>query len=161
MLISYCKQHRQYPLNYTMTQLELLAPAKNLETGLAAIDHGADAVYIGAEHLGARAAAGNSIEDIAKLCAYAKQFGVKVYVTLNTIIYEKELSYTESLIAKLYNAGVDALIIQDMGVLKMNIPPIELHASTQTDNRTPAKVSWLKQLGFTRVVLARESYQPM
>lgn len=156
MLISYCKQHRQYPLNYTMTQLELLAPAKNLETGLAAIDHGADAVYIGAEHLGARAAAGNSIEDIAKLCAYAKQFGVKVYVTLNTIIYEKELSYTESLITKLYNAGVDALIIQDMGVLKMTIPPIELHASTQTDNRTPAKVSWLKSLGFTRVVLARE-----
>ena len=139
-----------------MRPLELLAPAKNLETGIAAIEHGADAIYIGAEQLGARSAAGNSVEDIAQLCQYAKQFGVKVYVTLNVIVYEHEIDYCQKLITQLYNAGVDALIVQDMGVLKMDIPPIELHASTQTDNRTADKVSWLKSLGFARVVLARE-----
>ena len=139
-----------------MRPLELLAPAKNLETGIAAIEHGADAIYIGAEQLGARSAAGNSVEDIAQLCQYAKQFGVKVYVTLNVIVYEHEIDYCQKLITQLYEAGVDALIVQDMGVLKMDIPPIELHASTQTDNRTADKVSWLKSLGFARVVLARE-----
>ena len=140
----------------TPRALELLTPAKNLACGIAAIDHGADAVFIGAECLGARAAAGNSVEDIAALCAYAHQFRVKVYVTLNTIIYNHETASTQKLIRRLYEAGVDALIVQDMGVTHMDIPPIELHASTQTDNRTAAKVSWLHSLGFTRVVLARE-----
>lgn len=139
-----------------MTPLELLAPAKDIACGIAAIDHGADAVYIGAPRFGARAAAGNSVEDIRKLCDYARPYGVKVYVTVNTIIYDDELEATEQLIHQLYHVGVDAVLIQDMGILKMNLPPIALHASTQTDNRTAGKVKWLQQLGFRRVVLARE-----
>lgn len=147
-----------------MRKLELLAPAKNLEVGIAAIDHGADAVYIGASHHGARAAAGNSLEDIKVLCDYAHQFGVTVHVTVNTIVYEKEVEDTIELIHKLAGIGVDAILIQDMGVLyalKKNAfsswkNPIELHASTQCDTRTAAKVSWLHSLGFNRVVLARE-----
>lgn len=139
-----------------MTPLELLAPAKDIACGIAAIDHGADAVYIGAPRFGARAAAGNSVEDIRKLCDYARPYGVKVYVTVNTIIYDDELEATEQLIHQLYHVGVDAILIQDMGILKMNLPPIALHASTQTDNRTAEKVKWLQQLGFRRVVLARE-----
>lgn len=142
--------------NIRMRTLELLAPAKNLESGIAAIDHGADAVYVGATHFGARAAAGNSVEDIAELCRYAHRFSVKVYVTVNTIIYEHEIEETERLIWQLYRVGVDAILVQDMGVLKMNLPPIALHASTQTDNRSVEKVRWLKGLGFERVVLARE-----
>ena len=142
--------------NIRMRTLELLAPAKNLESGIAAIDHGADAVYVGATHFGARAAAGNSVEDIAELCRYAHRFSVKVYVTVNTIIYEHEIEETEQLIWQLYRVGVDAILVQDMGVLKMNLPPIALHASTQTDNRSVEKVRWLKGLGFERVVLARE-----
>ena len=136
--------------------LELLAPAKNLECGKAAIDHGADAVYIGASRFGARAAAGNPVDDIAELCRYAHVFGAKVYVTVNTIIYEDELSQTEELVNQLYDAGADALLVQDMGLLEMRLPPIALHASTQTDNRTAAKVAWLASHGFSRVVLARE-----
>lgn len=136
--------------------LELLAPAKNLECGKAAIDHGADAVYIGASRFGARAAAGNPVDDIAELCRYAHVFGAKVYVTVNTIIYEDELSHTEELVNRLYDAGADALLVQDMGLLEMRLPPIALHASTQTDNRTAAKVAWLASHGFGRVVLARE-----
>lgn len=139
-----------------MRTLELLAPAKNLESGIAAVDHGADAVYIGAMQFGARAAAGNSIEDIAQLCTYAHRFSVKVYVTINTIIYENELEQTEALIWQLYRVGVDAILVQDMGVLKMKLPNIALHASTQTDNRSVEKVKWLHGLGFERVVLARE-----
>jgi putative protease len=139
-----------------MTALELLAPAKNLACGMAAVDHGADAVYIGAQRFGARAAAGNSIEDIRQLCDYAHLFGVKVYVTVNTIIYDDELEATQQLICQLDEIGVDAILVQDMGVLRMAIPPIPLHASTQTDNRTAEKVRWLRQLGFKRVVLARE-----
>ena len=137
-------------------KIELLAPAKNLETGIAAINHGADAVYIGAAQFGARRAAGNSTEDIAKLVEYAHLFGVKVYVTINTIIYDDEIAEVESLIAELYNAGVDALIVQDMSISGMKIPPIPLHASTQMDNRTPEKAEYLSQLGFPRIVLARE-----
>src|SRR5574344_951622 len=137
-----------------MRILELLAPAKNLECGLAAIEHGADAVYIGANRFGARAAAGNSVEDIAKLCEYAHQFAAKVYVTVNTIIYDDELEVTKQLICQLEKIGVDALLVQDMGILGYG--KIPLHASTQTDNRTPEKVSWLHSLGFQRVVLARE-----
>ena len=136
--------------------IELLAPAKNFQTGIAAINHGADAVYIGAAQFGARQAAGNCVEDIAKLVEYAHIFGVKVYVTLNTIIYDDEIAEAEKLITELYNIGVDALIVQDMGILRMNIPPIPLHASTQMDNRTPQKVKFLSQVGFPRVVLARE-----
>ena len=136
--------------------IELLAPAKNLQTGIAAINHGADAVYIGAAQFGARQAAGNNVEDIAKLVEYAHIFGVKVYVTLNTIIYDNEIAEVERLIAELYNIGVDALIVQDMGILRMDIPPIPLHASTQMDNRTAGKVKFLADVGFPRVVLARE-----
>ena len=136
--------------------IELLAPAKNLQTGISAINHGADAVYIGAARFGARQAAGNSVEDIAKLVEYAHIFGVKVYVTLNTIIYDDEIAEAERLITELYNVGVDALIVQDMGILRMNIPPIPLHASTQMDNRTAEKVKFLSDVGFPRVVLARE-----
>lgn len=137
-------------------KIELLAPAKNLQTGIAAINHGADAVYIGAAQFGARQAAGNSIEDIAQLVEYAHIFGVKVYVTLNTIIYDEEIADVERLITELYKIGVDALIVQDMGILRMNIPPIPVHASTQMDNRTVEKVKFLSDIGFPRVVLARE-----
>ena len=139
-----------------MIPLELLAPAKDLACGLAAVDHGADAVYIGAQRFGARAAAGNSVEDIRQLCDYAHQFAVKVYVTVNTIIFDEELEATEQLIHQLADIGVDAILVQDMGILRMNLPPIALHASTQTDNRTVEKVRWLAGLGFQRVVLARE-----
>jgi putative protease len=136
-------------------QLELLSPAKNLECGISAISHGADAVYIGARKYGARAAAGNSIEDIAELCRYAHQYDAKVYATVNTIIYDDEMSDTLTLCHDLKKAGVDALLIQDMGLLTHNPYPA-LHASTQTDNRTAEKVRWLADLGFKRVVLARE-----
>lgn len=138
-----------------MRQLELLAPAKNLECGMAAIDHGADAVYIGAARFGARAAAGNSVADIARLCDYAHVFGAKVYVTVNTIIYDDELDATRRLLAELAEARVDAVLVQDMGLLSEDFS-LPLHASTQTDNRTPEKVRWLRSLGFSRVVLARE-----
>lgn len=137
-------------------RIELLAPARNLESGMAAVDHGADAVYIGAPRFGARAAAGNSLEDITQLTAYAHIFNVRVYVTLNTILYNEELEEVEKMIWSLYRAGVDALIIQDMGITRLNLPPIPLHASTQTDNRTPEKVKFLADAGFRRVILARE-----
>ncbi len=137
-------------------RIELLAPAKNVETGIAAINHGADAVYIGAAQFGARQAAGNSVEDIKRLVEYAHLFGAKVYVTLNTIIYDEEVAAVEQLVTELYNAGVDALIVQDMGIAKMNIPPIPLHASTQMDNRSVEKAKFLAGIGFPRIVLARE-----
>lgn len=143
--------------------LELLAPARDLECGIAAIRYGADAVYIGADRFGARAAAGNSVDDIARLCDYAHQFGAKVYVTVNTIIYENELDDTQRLITDLSRIGVDALLVQDMATLRMRRvafgevgrAPV-LHASTQMDNRTVEKTRWLRSLGFTRAVLARE-----
>jgi len=137
-------------------KIELLSPAKNLECGMEAINHGADAVYIGASRYGARAAAGNSLEDINVLTDYAHVYGAKVYITLNTILKDEELVDTENLIHDLYNIGVDALIIQDMGILKMNLPPIALHASTQMDNRTVEKIEFLEKAGFEQVVLARE-----
>ena len=147
-----------------MQTIELLAPAKNLECGIAAIDHGADAVYIGAERFGARVAAGNSVEDIAELCRYAHRFDAKVYVTVNTIVYDDELVATQQLISRLADAGVDAILVQDMGIMKMNDAlcyeghhsSLCFHASTQTDNRTIEKVRWLHSLGFCRIVLARE-----
>ncbi len=137
-------------------KIELLAPARNVETAIAAIDSGADAVYIGASQFGARQAAGNTVEDIASLVDYAHIFGVKVYVTLNTILTDEEIKPAEWLITELYNVGVDALIVQDFAITKMNIPPIELHCSTQMDNCTVEKVRFLAQTGFPRVVLARE-----
>ena len=137
-------------------KIELLAPARNVETAIAAIDSGADAVYIGASQFGARQAAGNTVEDIASLVDYAHIFGVKVYVTLNTILTDEEIKPAERLITELYNVGVDALIVQDFAITKMNIPPIELHCSTQMDNCTVEKVRFLAQTGFPRVVLARE-----
>lgn len=140
-----------------MRALELLAPAKNLEYGIAAIDHGADAVYIGASRFGARAAVGNSVDDIRKLCDYAHPFGAKVYVTVNTIIYDEELETTRQLLVDLADAGADAILVQDMAVFQMmkNLP-MAAHASTQTDNRSVEKVKWLRNIGFSRVVLARE-----
>lgn len=137
-------------------KIELLAPAKNLECGVEAVNHGADAVYIGAPKFGARAAAGNSLEDIATLVKYAHLYNVRIYVTLNIILRDEELKETEELIRELYKIGVDALIVQDMSVLRMNLPPIALHASTQTDNRTPEKVKFMAEAGFEQVVLARE-----
>ena len=149
-----------------MRTLELLAPAKNLECGIAAIDHGADAVYIGAPRFGARAAAGNSLEDIRQLCHYAHQYQAKVHVTVNTIIYDSELNDTLDMIRDLQEAGVDALLLQDMGVLYALqgkgpsavdfIWTKELHSSTQCDTRSAEKVKWLQTLGFNRAVLARE-----
>lgn len=141
-----------------MRTLELLAPAKNLECGIAAIDHGADAVYIGAPRFGARAAAGNSLDDIRQLCDYAHQFGAKVHVTVNTIIYNSELEDTLQMIHGLQEVGVDALLLQDMGVMDAvkSFWTKELHSSTQCDTRSVEKVKWLQSLGFNRAVLARE-----
>ncbi len=135
--------------------IELLAPAKNLQCGIAAIDHGADAVYIGASRFGARVAAGNSVADIAELCRYAHPFGAKVYVTVNTIIYDDELDDTRQLLEELEKIGADAILVQDSSLFTLH-SSLPLHASTQTDNRTPEKVAWLRSLGFRRVVLARE-----
>lgn len=137
-------------------QIELLSPAKDLTCGIEAINHGADAVYIGSPKFGARAMAGNSVADITKLCEYAHRFSARIYVALNTLIYEHELEEARTLIWDIYRAGADALIVQDMGILEMDLPPIPLHASTQTDNRTVEKVRFLESAGFTQIVLARE-----
>lgn len=138
-----------------MIRLELLAPARDLECGMAAIDHGADAVYIGAERFGARAAAGNSVGDIEQLCRYAHRYAAKVYVTVNTIIYDGELEATREMVRRIEDAGADAVLVQDMAVAGMT-GRMAIHASTQTDNRTADKVRWLRDVGFSRVVLARE-----
>jgi putative protease len=137
-------------------KVEILAPAKNLYQGMAAINAGADAVYIGATQFGARTNATNSVEDIAELVQYAHLFKAQVFVVLNTILYENELATCEKLIHQLYEIGVDALIIQDMGILEMNLPPIVIHASTQANNRDPKHVKFLHDAGIKRVVLARE-----
>ncbi|MBU1013391.1 MAG: U32 family peptidase [Bacteroidetes bacterium] len=139
-----------------MKAIELLAPAKNQETGKVAINYGADAVYIGADRFGARAAAANSVADIETLIEYAHKYKAKVFVTLNTILYDHELEEAEKLIHQIYNAGADALIIQDMGILQMKLPPIPLHASTQTNNYDPERIRFFDELGFERIVLARE-----
>ena len=133
-----------------------MAPARDLEVGKAAIDAGADAVYIGAPEFGARQAASNSIEDIAALVKYAHRFGVQVLVTLNTLLHDDEFPRACALAHDLYKVGVDALIIQDLNLLNYDLPPIRLHASTQCDNRTPEQILHLQQLGFRRAVLARE-----
>lgn len=136
--------------------LELLAPAKNADFGIAAIKHGADAVYIGGPAFGARYGAGNDVAEIRRLCDFAHRFRAKVFVALNTILRDDELEEARQLAWKIYEAGADALIIQDMGLLELDLPPIQLHASTQTDNRNPAKVRFLEDAGFSQVVLARE-----
>lgn len=133
-----------------------MAPAKNLIQGIAAINAGADAVYIGAPLYGARTNATNSIEDIAEMVRYAHLFKAQVFVVVNTILYDHELENCRKLIWQLYEIGVDAIIIQDMGILEMKLPPIVLHASTQANNRDPKHVTFLKDVGFKRVVLARE-----
>ncbi|MCO6024728.1 U32 family peptidase [Prevotella cerevisiae] len=140
-----------------MRKLELLAPAKNLQIGIAAIEHGADAVYIGADGFGARQAAGNSVEDIRQLCEYAHRFDAKVYVTVNTIVYDQEWAAVKELMARLASIHVDGILIQDMGLLELkNQTGLPFHASTQCDVRSVEKVRWLKSLGFQRAVLARE-----
>jgi len=144
------------PDEIRIKQLELLSPAKNSDYGKIAINFGADAVYIGAPKFSARASAGNSLHDIEQLAKYAHKFHAKVYVALNTILYENELEETEKLINQIYQAGVDALIVQDLGILEMKLPPIALHASTQAHNTHALKVNFLEKVGFSRVVLARE-----
>jgi putative protease len=139
-----------------LTPIELLSPARDAEHGMAAINFGADAVYIGAPKFGARAAAGNSTADIETLCNYAHRFHAKVYVALNTILYDDELAEAEKLIHDIYNAGADALIVQDMGILEMDLPPIALHASTQAHNFDVRRIKFLQDVGFSRVILARE-----
>ena len=139
-----------------MRLIELLAPAKTADIGIEAIRHGADAVYIGAYAYGARAAAGNSVEDIRRLVEYAHLYKAKVYVTVNTLVYDTEMQEVEGLIRQLHDIDVDALIVQDLRLLSLPLPPIPLHASTQMDNRTVEKVQMLEQLGFPQVVLARE-----
>ena len=139
-----------------MQKVELLSPARDLVVGKAAIDNGADAVYIGAPAFGARKAAANSLEDIGTLVGYAHRFYCRVFVTLNTILYDSELAEAEKMIRQLYAIGVDALIIQDPGILNMDLPPICLHASTQMHNYELERIKFLDQLGFQRIVLARE-----
>lgn len=137
-------------------RIELLAPARDLETARAAIQHGADAVYIGAPKHGARAAAGVPLEDLRQLCSEAHLYGVRVYVTLNTILYDHELEEVQSLIWEIYHAGADALIVQDLGITMMELPPIPLHSSTQCDTVEPEDAMQLEALGFEQIVLARE-----
>ncbi len=136
--------------------LELLAPAGNADIAIEAILHGADAVYMGASSHGARRNAANSIDDVRRVVEFAHTFRGRVYVTVNTIIYEKEIKEVERLIGNLYNIGVDAIIVQDMSILRMDIPPIQLHASTQCDIRTPEKARFLQDVGFSQLVLPRE-----
>ena len=139
-----------------MQEIELLSPARNSEIGIAAIDCGADSVYIAAPKYGARAQAGNSFEEIARLCSYAHKFRAKIYLTLNTILYENELKEAQDYLWEAYRNGIDAIIVQDLALLKMDRPPIPLFASTQTDIRTPEKAALLEKLGFDRLILARE-----
>ena len=143
--------------HFLMKKIELLSPAKNLEIGIAAINHGADAVYIGGPSFGAREKVGNSIEDIEKLCRHAALYDAKVYVTMNTLLFDNELDQARKLAYDCWNAGVDALIVQDMALLNMDdMPPIALHASTQCHNIEAEKVKFLEDVGFSQVVLARE-----
>ncbi len=137
-------------------QLELLAPARDADIGIEAVNHGADAVYIGGPSFGARAAAANEIADIARLVEHAHRFNARVFATLNTILRDDELEPARKQIWQLYDAGVDALILQDMGLLELDLPPIQLHASTQCDIRTPEKARFLQDVGLSQVVLARE-----
>lgn len=139
-----------------MGAIELLSPARDLAVGKAAIDNGADAVYIGAPAFGARRAAANSLRDIAELVEYAHRYYCRVFITFNTILYDNELPEAERLLRELYRIGVDALIVQDMGILRMDLPPFCLHASTQMHNYDMERIRFLDRLGFQRIVLARE-----
>ncbi len=143
-------------MNNKRREIELLAPARDASIAIEAILHGADAVYMGPESHGARASAGNSTADIARVADFSHQYGARVYATVNTLVYDDEIPEVEHLIADLYKAGVDALIVQDLGILRMNIPPIALHASTQCDLRTPDKAQFLERMGFSQLVMARE-----
>ena len=136
--------------------IELLAPARDADIAIAAIDHGADAVYMGASHHGARAGAANTLDDVRRACDHAHKFDARIYATVNTLIYDNELMEVERLVHDLYRVGVDALIVQDMALLRLDLPPIALHASTQCDLRTPAKARFLEALGFSQLVMARE-----
>ena len=140
-----------------MNKIELLIPARDLQCGKIAINHGADAVYIGAPAFGARQAATNSLRDIEALVNYAHIFGAKVHVTVNTLLFDADLDSVQKLLYSLYEIGVDAVLIQDLGVLKLDLPPITFHASTQCHNNTLERVLFLEKLGFSRVVLARET----
>ncbi|MBP5505500.1 MAG: U32 family peptidase [Bacteroidales bacterium] len=139
-----------------LKRLELLAPAKTCDIGIAAIDCGADAVYIAGPGFGARVAAGNPVSEIARLCAYAHKFSARIYTTVNTIVFENELAEVEKMIWEMYEAGVDALIVQDLGITRLNLPPIELHASTQCAIRTSQQAAALASLGFKRLILERQ-----
>ena len=141
-------------------QLELLAPARDADIGIAAIHHGADAVYIGAPAFGARAGATNTLQDIERLCKEAHRFNSKIFITLNTILRDDELEAARQMAWDVYHAGADVLIVQDMGLLEMDLPPIQLHASTQTDIRTPEKARFMQDVGFSQIVLARELTLP-
>ena len=142
-----------FPSDY---RLELLAPARDANIGIEAINHGADAVYIGGPSFGARSSVDNSVGEIARLARHAHRFNSRIFVTLNTILRDDELEGARTLAWQLYEAGVDALIIQDMGLLEMDLPPLQLHASTQTDIRTPEKARFLQDVGLSQIVLARE-----
>ena len=141
-------------------ELELLSPARNADIGIEAVNHGADAVYIGGPAFGARAAAGNELADIERLTRHAHRYGARIFVTLNTILRDDELEPARRLAWQVYEAGADALIIQDMGLLELDLPPIQLHASTQTDIRTVEKARFLQDVGFSQIVLARELSLP-
>jgi putative protease len=143
-------------MTHSHLRLELLAPAKNAEFGIEAITHGADAVYIGGPAFGARAGAGNDVADIARLASYAHRFNARVLVAFNTILKDEELEEARQIAWQLYNAGADALIVQDMGLLEIDLPPIQLHASTQSDIRSLEKARFLQDVGFSQIVLARE-----
>ncbi len=136
--------------------IELLAPARDADIAIAAIDHGADAVYMGASHHGARADAANTLDDVRRACEHAHLFGARIYATVNTLVYDNELAEVERLVHDLYRIGVDALIVQDLALLRLDLPPIVLHASTQCDLRTPGKARFLEALGFSQLVMARE-----
>jgi putative protease len=140
-----------------MSEIELLLPAKDLSTGKTAINHGADAVYIGASAYGARQAAGNSLQDIDALVQYAHLYGSKVHVTVNTVLFDHELERARKLLWDLYDIGVDAVLIQDIGLLKLDIPPLTFHASTQCHNHSVERIRFLEKAGFSRAVLARET----
>ena len=141
-------------------QIELLAPARTADIGIEAVNHGADAVYIGGPSFGARSNASNEVSDIARLVEHAHRYHARIFATLNTILRDDELEPARKLIWQLHEAGVDALIVQDMGLLELDLPPIQLHASTQTDIRTPDKARFLQDAGFSQIVLARELTLP-
>ena len=144
------------PMSLPAHQLELLSPARDADIGIEAVNHGADAVYIGGPAFGARATAGNDIRDLERLIRHAHRFNSRIFITLNTILRDDELDAARRMAWQVYEAGADALIIQDMGLLELELPPIQLHASTQTDIRTPEKARFLQDVGLSQIVLARE-----